>query len=109
MEHLTLELVLVNDDKEKLIKFLEENHICYEKHGSSYAAYLVEEAYCQLENSLYDHVGKDELDALARYYAPDLADALANSDYLIDNDVLFDIVSDFCTENELPGYREEDN
>ena len=108
METMTLELILVNDDKEKLLKFLEENRICYERYGSSYSAYLEEEARCQLENSLYDYANGDELDILIRQHAPGLADAFANNDYLIDSDVLFDIVSDYCSENELPGYREED-
>lgn len=109
METMTLELVLVNDDKEKLLKFLEENCICYERYGSSYSAFLEEEARCQLENSLCDYVNGDELDTLIRQHAPGLADAIGNSDYVIDNDVLFDIISDYCSENELPGYREEDN
>ena len=108
METMTLELILFNDDKEKLLKFLEENRICYERYGSSYSAYLEEEARCQLENSLYDYANGDELDTLIRQHAPGLADAFANNDYLIDSDVLFDIVSDYCSENELPGYREED-
>ena len=109
METMTLELILVNDDKEKLLKFLEENRICYERYGSSYSAYLEEEARCQLENFLYDYVDSDELDALVMQYAPGLADAIGNNDYVINNDVLYDIVSDYCSENELPGYREEDN
>lgn len=108
METMTLELILVNDDKEKLLKFLEENCICYERYGSSYAAFLEEEARCQLENSLYDYANGDELDILIRQHAPGLANAIGNSDYVIDSDVLFDIVSDYCSENELPGYREED-
>ena len=53
METMTLELILVNDEKEKLLKFLEENCICYERYGSSYSAFLEEEARCQLENFLY--------------------------------------------------------
>ena len=109
METMTLELILVNDDKEKLLKFLEENRICYERYGSSYSAYLEEEARCQLENFLYDYVDRDELDALVMQHAPGLADAIGNNDYLKDGDVLYDIVSDYCSENELPGYREEDN
>jgi hypothetical protein len=108
METMTLELILVNDDKEKLLKFLEENRICYERYGSSYSAFLEEEARCQLENFLYDYVKGDELDALIRQHAPGLADAIGNSDYVIDCDVMCDIVSDYCNENELPGYREED-
>jgi hypothetical protein len=109
METMTLELILVNDDKEKLLKFLEENCICYERYGSSYSAYLREEARFQLENFLYDYAEGDDLDALIRQHTPGLADALGYSDYLIDNDVMCDIVSDYCSENELPGYREEDN
>lgn len=109
METMTLELILVNDDKEKLLKFLEEKCICYERYGSSYSAYLEEEARCQLENFLYDYAEGDELDALIRQHASGLADALGDSDYLMNGDELYDIVSDYCSENELPGYREEDN
>ena len=109
METMTLELILVNDDKEKLLKFLEENRICYERYGSSYSAYLEEEARCQLENFLYDYVDRDELDALVMQYAPGLADAIGNNDYVINNDVMYDIVLDYCNEKELPGHREEDN
>lgn len=104
METMTLELILVNDDKEKLLKFLEENRICYEKYGSSYSAYLEEEARCQLENFLYDYVDNDELDALVMRYAPGLADAIGNNDYVINNDVMCDIVLDYCNEKELPGF-----
>lgn len=109
METMTLELILVNDDKEKLLKFLEENRICYERYGSSYSAYLEEEARCQLENFLYDYVDRDELDELVMRYAPGLADAIGNNDYVINNDVMYDIVLDYCNEKELPGHREEDN
>jgi hypothetical protein len=109
METMTLELILVNDDKEKLLKFLEENRICYERYGSSYSAYLEEEARFQLENFLYDYAEGDDLDALIRQHTPGLADALGYSDYLINNDVMCDIVLDYCNEKELPGYREEDN
>lgn len=109
METMTLELILVNDDKEKLLKFLEENRICYERYGSSYSAYLEEEARCQLENFLYDYVDSDELDTLIMQHASGLADAIGNDNYVINSDVLCDIVLDYCSENELPGYREEDN
>lgn len=109
METMTLELILVNDDKEKLLKFLEENCICYEKYVSSYYAFLEEEARYQLENFLYDYVNNDELDTLIRQHASRLADAIRYNDYVIDGNVLCDIVSDYCSENELPGYREEDN
>ena len=109
METMTLELILVNDDKEKLLKFLEENCICYEKHVSSYYAFIEEEARYQLENFLYDYVDSDELNTLIMQHASRLADAIGNDDYVINNDVICDIVSDYCTENKLPGYREEDN
>lgn len=108
METMTMEFILVNDDKEKLLKFLEENHICYERYGSSYSAFLVEEARCRLENCLYDYVEGDELDELINIHACQLADRYSYIDELVDSEYIWDVTCDYCSENELPGYREED-
>ena len=104
IDNFYLQLTLINDEKEKLIEFLENNNIIYEEYQSGWRIYLEEEAEFFLDNHLCDCYSGNELTAIIMNHKTSLASEFSYCDSF-DCDIFDELARDYCYEN-IEKYKE---